>query len=114
MSETNGLSLCLFLVDIFKKHAEAVFKKEYELDGKDGKKNYMPQTIFGCRVRAFIGILEIMRLAFPEMYKVLALSIACHRQKTHGEDKSKTITKISRSLSAQTVEKVTTSSFWMA
>jgi len=77
---------------VFERELTAVFKRE----ATDPK--YMNQTILGCRWRAFWGIVVAYHKALPEMVQTLALSIALHRTEKHGDNKTRTIKSLSRSL----------------
>jgi len=94
------------LTEIFKKALTRVFELE-------ATKNpwYLRQTIFGCRVRAFIGIALAFHYARKELVKLLALAIAKHRAEKHNDNKEKTITTLSRSLN-MSVSEVKASAFW--
>ena len=97
------------LVNIFKGALTAVFERE----ATDSK--YMNQSVLGCRWRAFWGIMEACRKSIKPMTKVLALSIAKHREKKHGEDKSRTISSLTRSMTDEQIKASTSeSSFWDA
>ena len=103
--EDKSISLQDELVKIFAKAVKDVFDRE-----KNDSK-YMNQTFLGVRYRAYKGIKAIVKKAFKDMYKLLALSIASHRTKEHGEDKTWTIKTLSRSMSAEAVS-VGTRSYW--
>ena len=105
MSEENGLSLAREIAEIFYN----VFNKIVIREQAD--KKYMNQTILGVRFRAFIAVLEAFRLSFLEIYRFLALCIANHRQVNHGENKAKTIEKLSRSMTSEMVTKAT-KAYW--
>ena len=94
------MTLIQTIVSIFEKELTAVFKREAE------DKSYMNQSILGCRWRAFWGIFVAINKSFPEMVKTLALSIAIHRTKEHGDDKTRTIKSLSRSLGDEKTEKI--------
>jgi len=103
------MTLIQTIVAIFERELTVVFKREAE------DKTYMNQSVLGCRWRAFWGILVAINKSFPEMVKTLALSIALHRTKHHGDNKTKTIRTLSRSLGDEKTEKATgasTMSFW--
>ena len=86
------------LVNIFKGALTTVFEQE----ATDSK--YMNQSILGCRWRAFWGIMEACRKSIIPITKVLALSIAKHREEEHGEDKSRTISSLTRSMTDEQIK----------
>ena len=89
------------LVEEFKRSLTQVFNKELV------DKNYMKQTVLGCRWRAFWGI--TVAVYKSDMVKILALAIAEHRQKEHGENKTRTINTLSRSVSSSSSR---STNFW--
>lgn len=94
------------IVAEFMKGLTEVFEKE------KNSKYYMNQTILGCRWRAFWGVVVACISAIPDMTKILAMSIAKHRESDHGEDKSRTIRSLTRSMSDEQIKASTSSSFW--
>ena len=94
------------LVLAFKTALTEVFTLE-----ADKTKNYMNQSILGCRWRAFWGIFVAVKKS--NIINILALSIAKHRQEKHGENKTRTIKNISRSMTDEQIKASTSkSSFW--
>ena len=95
------------LLQILREEIEAVFLKEKE------NKNYMKQTILGCRWRAFWGVLVMLKNAFPRMQKVLAYAIAKHRVEKHNDNKTGTMRSLSRAMSEDDKElSINASSWW--
>jgi len=97
----------------FIKSLKAVFEREHEEDGKDGKPNYLKQTILGCRWRAFKGLTIAFIQCLPTIVNMGGLSIAKHRQEVHGDNKTRTISSITKKLTEAQVERATTSTGWM-
>lgn len=95
------------LVLAFKTALTEVFTLE-----ADKTKNYMNQTILGCRWRAFWGIFVAVKKS--NIINILALSIAKHRQENHNEDKTRTIKSISRSLTNEQIKASTAKSGWIS
>ena len=95
------------LTEVFRKALTAVFKREAE------DKKYMNQSILGCRWRAFWGILVAIHKSFSSMVKILALAIAKHRVMKHGDNKSRTITSLTRSMSDEQIKSSEASSGWI-
>jgi len=93
------MSLIDQIVDVFRIKLTEVFTRE-----ADPTKNYMNQTILGCRWRAFWGITVAIHKSFWIMVKILALAIAKHREAKHGENKTRTITSLKRGMSNEQIE----------
>lgn len=94
------MTLIEAIVEEFKEALTEVFKREAE------DEKYMKQTILGCRWRAFWGIFVACKKSIIPMTKILALSIAKHREEEpHNEDKSKTISSLTRSMTDEQIEK---------
>jgi len=93
------------LVLAFKTALTEVFELE-----ADKTKNYMNQSILGCRWRAFWGIFVAVKKS--NIINILALSIAEHRQREHNENKTRTIKSISRSLTSEQIKASKASTGW--
>jgi hypothetical protein len=97
------------IVAVFKEALTAVFKREAE------EKNYMKQSIFGCRWRAFWGITVAFIKSIKAMRNILAMAIAKHRTLKHGDDKTRTIRSLTRSMSDEQIKASEgTNSWWDA
>ena len=105
MSETNGLTLCREIAEIFYKALESIFIREYEDD------NYMKQTILGSKWRAFWAIVVAVKNSFKPMVKVLALAIATHRLEVHADSNESEVEKLTESATDEEIE-MGTRGFW--
>jgi hypothetical protein len=105
--EENKELLYNEIANIFRDVMKEIFKRENNED------SYMKQTILGTRFRAFWAILTAFKHSFNRMYKVLALAIAVHRNDNHEEDKSKTISKLTRSMSGEDITKADSRGGWV-
>lgn len=90
------MTLIQKIAAVFERELTKVFEREQKEDGKNGRPNYMKQSILGCRWRAFWGIFVAVIKSFPEMVNILGLSIAVHREEKHNENKTRTIRSLSR------------------
>lgn len=103
------MTLIQSLAEIFTEEATAVFKRESE------DASYLKQNWLGTTWRAFKGLLEIYKKAFPRQLKVLTYAIAKHRLEDpkHMDEKQQTvIDRVSRSMSTDDLEKASNESEW--
>ena len=102
------MTLIETLAEVFEKEG---LTKVFQLESKH--KWFLPQTILGCRVRAYFGIQFAILFSFKSMVKVLAYAIAKHRTEEHKEDKTSTMESLSRSMTSEQITS-SKSSWWGA
>jgi len=86
------------LLDIIRKVAQSVFKKEMD------QKKYLKHNSLGSVWRAVKFILVIGAKSFKPMVKVLALAIANHRLEMHNQNNQKEVDKLKRRMSDDEIE----------